>query len=167
MDFQRDGEPMTATVTLGEHPDDDAAPLLGIRYWSVPSFGSVRAHFGDLRECFEAPGLGRVVHPGLDARAAGGVSYGRVRSWKMPAYDYHCDANGRTVEASHAMTTMLHTWGELCDVAEVEVGDTPADTPLRRVFSAPLVGGRSESAAAGPAAAPNVPCQPNGCPCCN
>ena len=82
VDFQRDGEPMTATVTLGENPDDDAAPLLGIRYWSVPSFGSVRAHFGDLRERFEAPGLGRVVHPGLDARAAGGVSYGRVRIGK-------------------------------------------------------------------------------------
>ena len=85
----------------------------------------------------------------------------------MPAYDYHCDANGRTVEVSHAMTAMLHTWGELCDAAAMEAGDTPADTPLRRVFSAPLLGGSSESAEAAPAAAPNVPCQPNGCPCCN
>lgn len=84
----------------------------------------------------------------------------------MPAYDYHCESNGRTVEVSHGMTTMLQTWGELCATAELEAGDTPADTPLRRVFSAPLLGGGTGAEAA-PAAAPSVPCQPNGCPCCN
>ena len=35
----------------------------------------------------------------------------------MPAYDYHCETNGRTVEVSHTMTTLLQTWGELCDTA--------------------------------------------------
>ena len=87
----------------------------------------------------------------------------------MPAYDYHCEANGRTVEVNHTMTTMLHTWGELCDAADLEVGNTPVDTPLRRVFSAPLLSGSAAGADTdtGPAAAPSVPCQPNGCPCCN
>ena len=31
----------------------------------------------------------------------------------MPAYDYHCETNGRTVEVSHTMTTLLQTWGGL------------------------------------------------------
>ena len=84
----------------------------------------------------------------------------------MPAYDYYCEANGRTVEVSHGMTTLLQTWGELCHAADLEVGDTPADTPLRRVFSAPLLGAGSASTEAPAAAAPSVPCQPNGCPCC-
>ena len=52
LEFQREGEPMTATITLGEHPDDAAAPLLGIRYWAVPAFGSVQDYFDTLRRRF-------------------------------------------------------------------------------------------------------------------
>lgn len=52
LEFQREGEPMTATITLGEHPDDAAAPLLGIRYWAVPAFGSMQEYFDTLRERF-------------------------------------------------------------------------------------------------------------------
>jgi S1-C subfamily serine protease len=52
LDFQREGESMTATITLGEHPDDAAAPLLGIRYWAVPAFGSMQEYFDTLRERF-------------------------------------------------------------------------------------------------------------------
>ena len=48
-EFQREGEPMTASITLGEHPEDAAAPLLGIRYWAVPTF---EGHFDSLRERF-------------------------------------------------------------------------------------------------------------------
>jgi predicted nucleic acid-binding Zn ribbon protein len=83
----------------------------------------------------------------------------------MPAYDYHCETNGRTVEVSHAMTTLLQTWGELCDTGDLDPGATPGDAPLRRVFSAPLIGGKEPAMAAPPA--PSVPCQPNGCPCCH
>ena len=55
----------------------------------------------------------------------------------MPAYDYHCETNGRTVEVSHAMTTLLQTWGELCDSADLDPGETPVDAPLRpRVLGA-------------------------------
>ena len=52
LDFQREGESMSATVTLGEHPDDATAPLLGIRYWAVPAFGSMQEYFDTLRERF-------------------------------------------------------------------------------------------------------------------
>ena len=82
----------------------------------------------------------------------------------MPAYDYHCETNGRTVEVSHAMTTLLQTWGQLCDSADLDPGETPVDAPLRRVFSAPLIGGKEPAAAAQPTA--SVACQPSGCACC-
>ena len=52
LEFQREGEPMTAAITLGAHPDDAAAPLLGIRYWAVPAFGRVEGYFDTLRERF-------------------------------------------------------------------------------------------------------------------
>lgn len=85
----------------------------------------------------------------------------------MPKYDYFCDTNGQTVEVSHTMTTMLRTWGELCDTADIEAGTTPMEAPLRRVFAAPLIGGAITSDRTTPSAAPQVPCQPRGCPCCN
>jgi hypothetical protein len=56
----------------------------------------------------------------------------------MPMYDYHCEANGRTVEVVHSMSKRLETWGELCALAGLERGDTPADAPVQR-----LVGGGS------------------------
>ena len=45
----------------------------------------------------------------------------------MPMYDYHCEANGRTVEVVHGMSTRFETWGELCAYARLERGDTPAE----------------------------------------
>ena len=45
--FQRDGEAMTATVTLGENPDTGSA-LLGVRYRLLPFFG--RGDREDLRK---------------------------------------------------------------------------------------------------------------------
>lgn len=51
----------------------------------------------------------------------------------MPTYDYHCEANGKVVEASHRMSETLSTWGELCACAGVEPGDTPADSPVQRL----------------------------------
>jgi hypothetical protein len=51
----------------------------------------------------------------------------------MPTYDYHCDANGRTVEVNHRMSESLATWGELCDRVGIEAGDTPPDAPIHRL----------------------------------
>lgn len=54
----------------------------------------------------------------------------------MPAYSYRCPANGRTLEVRHGMSEQLTTWGELCKRAEVDLEETPADTPVERMLSA-------------------------------
>jgi hypothetical protein len=51
----------------------------------------------------------------------------------MPTYDYRCATNGRTVEVMHRMSEQLSTWGELCDKAGIEPGDTPLETPVARM----------------------------------
>ena len=51
----------------------------------------------------------------------------------MPTYDYRCDANGNVLEVSHRMSDTISTWGELCERAGVEPGDTPADSPVHRL----------------------------------
>lgn len=50
VEFQRDGEAMTATVTLGANPDT-GSPLLGVRYRVLPFFG--RGDMEDLRKLFD------------------------------------------------------------------------------------------------------------------
>ncbi len=50
VEFQRDGEAMTATVTLGANPDTGSA-LLGVRYRVLPFFG--RGDLEDLRNLFD------------------------------------------------------------------------------------------------------------------
>jgi hypothetical protein len=51
----------------------------------------------------------------------------------MPTYDYRCESNGRVVEVSHRMSEKLATWGELCERAHLDCGDTPADAPVQRL----------------------------------
>ncbi len=53
----------------------------------------------------------------------------------MPVYDYHCDANGRTVELSHPLDRELRIWGEVCYVARIPLGDTDPAAPVRRVLT--------------------------------
>lgn len=57
----------------------------------------------------------------------------------MPAYDYYCDANKTTVEVIHPMTTTLRTWGEVCFVAQIALGDTDPLAPVRKVIHAPYL----------------------------
>lgn len=58
----------------------------------------------------------------------------------MPVYYYHCDANDRTVEVEHTINAKLGTWGEVCFVAQIPLGDTDPLEPVRRVIkSAPNV----------------------------
>jgi hypothetical protein len=66
----------------------------------------------------------------------------------MPTYDYRCEANGRVVEVVHRMSEQLRTWGELCDRAGVEAGDTPTETPVVRMATGgtPITGSGSGSA---------------------
>ena len=53
----------------------------------------------------------------------------------MPSYDYRCDANGRVVEVRHRMSESLVTWGEVCQKAGLELGDTSADAPVQRLIT--------------------------------
>ena len=51
----------------------------------------------------------------------------------MPTYDYRCTTNDRVVEVNHRMSEEIHTWGELCERAGIDPGDTPADAPVVRL----------------------------------
>jgi len=53
----------------------------------------------------------------------------------MPFYDYRCPTNGQVVEVQHPMSQRLSTWGELCEQAGLEPGDTPTDAAVERLFS--------------------------------
>jgi predicted nucleic acid-binding Zn ribbon protein len=51
----------------------------------------------------------------------------------MPTYDYRCETNGQILEVQHRMSEEIHTWGQLCELAGIDVGDTQADAPVRRL----------------------------------
>ncbi|MEM7540861.1 MAG: zinc ribbon domain-containing protein [Pseudomonadota bacterium] len=53
----------------------------------------------------------------------------------MPLYEYMCEANGQVVETYHSMSTTVETWGQLCELAKLELGDTPADEPVKKIIS--------------------------------
>lgn len=74
----------------------------------------------------------------------------------MPSYDYQCAANGQVLEVRHAMSEKLTTWGELCENAGVDLGDTPADAPVERLITG---GGIVSNTGSG---APMPPCATGG-----
>ena len=80
----------------------------------------------------------------------------------MITYDYHCDANNTTITVRHSIKDSLKTWGELCELAELDPGNTPPETPVRR-----LLGGGS-LLLKGEKAAPPMPKKHGGgrCGCC-
>lgn len=53
----------------------------------------------------------------------------------MPTYDYFCAANGRKVEVRHSMRDELQSWGQLCELARLDPGETPLDSPVQRLIS--------------------------------
>lgn len=76
----------------------------------------------------------------------------------MPTYDYRCETNGRTVEVMHRMSEQLKTWGELCEKAGIEAGDTPADSPVMRMAT-----GGNVITSSGSGAEPAPMCNTGGC----
>jgi hypothetical protein len=77
----------------------------------------------------------------------------------MALYDYYCAANDRTVEVRHGMSESVKTWGELCELAGIETGDTLAEAPLRRLMSAPVpMTGTSKDSGSGPACGTSCGC---------
>lgn len=57
----------------------------------------------------------------------------------MPTYDYYCPANGREVSVFHAMSLRLGTWGELCDLASIDIGETEREAPVQRQIGTGIV----------------------------
>lgn len=57
----------------------------------------------------------------------------------MPTYVYQCEANGSSVEIVHSMSESLETWGQLCELAGCDPGDTPIGSPVQRQIFAPAV----------------------------
>ncbi len=51
----------------------------------------------------------------------------------MPTYDYVCEANGRVVEVKHRMSETVSSWGELCRLAGIDAGTTPATSAVARL----------------------------------
>ncbi len=70
----------------------------------------------------------------------------------MAIYEYHCDANGRTIEVRHGMSEQFTTWGELVERAGLDGDGTPAHAPVERLMSAGalVTGGSSSSQSAQP-----------------
>lgn len=78
----------------------------------------------------------------------------------MPTYDYRCETNGQVVEVIHRMSDNIHTWGELCERAQLEIGDTPADAPVQRMATG---GNLISSGSLGSGMAPAPACGTGGC----
>jgi hypothetical protein len=79
----------------------------------------------------------------------------------MPHYEYRCPSNGRVVEVRHGMQERLQTWGEVAALAGLGLEETPAESPVERLLSAPV------PIMGGPAGSPTqaaVGCGP-GCAC--
>jgi hypothetical protein len=72
----------------------------------------------------------------------------------MPTYDYRCDTNGKTVEVIHRMSEQFDTWGELCEKAGIEPGETALDAPVHRLATGGnIISSNSLSSGAAPAPA--------------
>ncbi len=57
----------------------------------------------------------------------------------MARYDYYCEENGKTIEVVHGMSEQARTWGELCQLASIDPGETGLDSPVRKIItSAPM-----------------------------
>jgi predicted nucleic acid-binding Zn ribbon protein len=57
----------------------------------------------------------------------------------MPTYEYVCEDNGRTVVVRHGMQVVIRYWGELCYAAQVPLGTTAFEAPVRKRMSAPAI----------------------------
>ncbi len=57
----------------------------------------------------------------------------------MPIYDYFCPTNNQKLEVWHSINENITTWGQLCKLAKCDTGDTPENTPVKRMISAPRI----------------------------
>jgi hypothetical protein len=52
----------------------------------------------------------------------------------VPTYTYYCEANGKTVEVNHTVNAKLKTWGELCFVSQIPLGETDPLAEVKRII---------------------------------
>ena len=57
----------------------------------------------------------------------------------MPSYDYYCELNDKTIEATHSINAIISNWGELCYVTQNPLGDTDPLTPVRKLIRVPAI----------------------------
>lgn len=82
----------------------------------------------------------------------------------MPSYDYVCPSNGQRVSVRHSFSQRLETWQQLCEQAEMAIGETDPDAKVERV----ITGGHGALVRSRTTAAPKPPpgCPPRGCGQC-
>lgn len=66
----------------------------------------------------------------------------------MPTYQYYCTDNHQTLDVMHSMSTNIENWGQLCALAEQDLGKTPADTPVEKLLGTGMVLAKKTTAAA-------------------
>ncbi len=76
----------------------------------------------------------------------------------MPSYDYRCEANGEVVEVRHRMSERVATWGELCTLAGIDTGVTPANALVQKLITGGQVVRRSSLGDAAAPACSSGPC---------
>jgi hypothetical protein len=78
----------------------------------------------------------------------------------MPAYDYRCSSNGRVVEVTHSLRELMGCWGEVCERAGIELGDTDYDAQVYRIVKAEqnMIDGANALIGCGLAAGEIPPC---------
>lgn len=65
----------------------------------------------------------------------------------MPTYQYYCTANQRTLDVMHRMSETVETWGDLCQLADQDQGDTPAHVPVEKLLGTGMVLAKKPTAA--------------------
>ena len=76
----------------------------------------------------------------------------------MPTYDYSCDTNGQVVEVKHRISEQITTWGALCALSGIDPGDTPSDTPVKKLITGGQVVRSSSLGDTGAPACSSGPC---------
>jgi hypothetical protein len=62
-----------------------------------------------------------------------------LRKNLLPSYDYFCELNGETIEATHSINASISNWGELCYVTQHPLGETDPLASVRKVIRAPAI----------------------------
>jgi len=81
----------------------------------------------------------------------------------MPTYDYRCNENAKIVEVKHPMSNEVKTWGELCELAGIDIGDTPANSPVKRLPTGGNIVSKSALRSSEPPCASGPCCGANSC----